>query len=391
MQKILRSLILALLCVLASFPLHGQAQTQDEDAVAQFYALVNEARLDEGLDPYAISSQLTTSAQRHADDMAANQISSPVGSDSSMPRQRIEEAGYRAWTLDSGEMIVGESLWTGQGAGVDALAFFLDDPPQRANLLSTTYREIGIGIATDADGRNYYVLDFGVRPNGLPIFINDGAANTDDPQVAIRLTNETFRPQGQGANFMGQAIEMRISNDPNLEDVPWQSWEPLIPWTLPDAPGEHTVYVLLRDAAGRTTGSTDTIVLGEGLPGVPAIIDPTPAPVATPIPPSPTPGAAATPAPDSTATLASSPTATPSPTPTLHVPSSSSSASVVTPFPTWTPLPTPTPQRDDVSSSLPPWLARLQRLALPSFAVLQGLAILLGIYLVLRRGGRDVA
>ncbi len=389
MQKKLLFLTLASLCGLLLFPICWQAQAQEGDVAAQFYTLVNEARLDKGLDPYAISNQLNSSAQRHADDMATNQTSSHVGSDGSMPRQRIEEAIYRAWTLDNGELVAGENFWIGDGTSEDAMAFFLDDPPQQANVLSSTYREIGIGVATDADGRNYYVLDFGVRPNGLPIFVNDGAANADNPQVAIRLTNENFRPEGQGANFMGQAIEIVISNTPNFEGLPWQSWEPLIPWTLPDAPGEHTVYVMFRDAAGRTAGSTDTIILGEGVVGEPAVIPPTPVPIATSIPPSPTPDAAATPAPDSVATIAPSPTIVPSPTPTLHVPSSSSSASVVTPFPTWTPLPTPASQRDDVSSSLPPWLTNLQQFALPLFVVLQGLAILFGTYLVLRRGRND--
>jgi hypothetical protein len=364
-------------------------EAQVGDAVTQFYTLVSEARLGEGLAPYGLSTNLlNASAQRHADDLATNQVSSHVGTDGSMPRQRIAEAGYAAWTQDNGELIAGENFWIGHGTVEDALAFFLQDPPQRANILSSTYREIGVGAAADADGRNYYVLDFGVRPNVLPIFVNDGAANADAPQVAIRLTNEEARPGGEGVIFMGQAIEIRVNNEPNFESLPWQPWEPLIPWTLPDTPGEHTVYVQFRDAAGRTAASADTIVLGEGEAAAPTAIPPTPTPepTATLIPPSPTPEPAAPLAPDSTATSVPEPPPTTEPSPTPRAPSSSPQAPIVAPFPTWTPLPTPTPQQDDVPSSLPPWLAKLRRLALPTLAMLQGVVIILGVYLVLRRG-----
>jgi hypothetical protein len=385
MRKSLRVLILIVSLILASFP----ASAQEPDLIVTWQILINEARLDENLAPYGFSTLLTASAQRHADDLAANRISSHVGSDGSMPRERIAETGYAAWTQENGELIAGENFWIGRSGVEDAMAFFLNDPPQRANILSTTYREIGIGVATDTDGHNYYVLDFGVRPNVLPIFINDGSANTDTPQIAIRLTNEESRPGGEGAIFMGQAIEVRISNEPSFENLPWQPWEQLVPWTLPDTPGEHTVYVQFRDAAGRTAASADTIVLGEGAITTPTAVPPTPPPepAATPVPPSPTPEPAATPVPAATS-APERPLATQIPSTPLTL-TSPPPDQRVTPFPTWTPLPTPTPQADDTPSSLPPWLATLRQLALPSLAVMQGTVIILGIYLILRRGGSD--
>jgi hypothetical protein len=186
---------------------------------------------------------------------------------------------------------------------------------------------------------------------------------------------------------MGRAIEIRISNDPNLlEGLPWQPWESLVPWTLPDTQGEHTVYVQFRDAAGRTAGKTDTIVLGEGMLAMPTVIPPTftPEPSATPIPSNPTSESAVVPVPVTISVPELPPTAELFPTP--YVASSSPVAQGMTPFPTWTPLPTPTPQEDDVPSSLPPWLATLERLALPLLVAMQGVVVILGIYLVLRRG-----
>ncbi len=382
MRNLLCVLSLVTGLVLASYP----AQAQEPDPIVTWQTLINETRLDEGLDPYNFYILLAASAQRHADDMVANQISSHAGSDGSMPRQRIAEAGYAAWTQDNGELIAGENFWIGSGTIEDAMAFFLEDPPQRANILSSTYREIGIGAATGADGSNYYVLDFGVRPNVLPIFINDGATNTDSPQIAIRLTNEEARPGGEGAIFIGKAIEIRVSNEPNFDDLPWQSWEKLIPWTLPDTPGEHTVYVQFRDAAGRTAASADTIVLGEGVPSEPTALPPIPTrePTAVPTPSSPISESAAAPAPVATSAPESPPVAEASPTP--YVASAASEDQSGMPFQTWTPLPVPTPQEDNAPSSLPPWLDTLERLALPLLVAMQGLVIILGIYLVLRRG-----
>ena len=393
MRRSFNSLIFVICVILAALPV----QAQESDPIVTWQTMVNQARLDEGLVPYALSSLLSASAQRHADDLAINQASSHIGSDGSMPKERITQVGYAAWTQTNGELIANENFWIGRSTIEDALAYFLSDPPQQANLLSTTYREMGVGVATDADGRSYYVLDFGVRPNVLPIFINDGATNTDNAQIAIRLPNENVRPEGQGASFMGEVIEIRVSNEPSFENSPWQPWEQLIPWTLPDVPGEHTVYVQFRDAAGRTAAKADTIILGQGVVAAPTPVPPTftPQPPPTLVPPSATPESVALSMPESTPTplpvdgsVAEPPTPT-APTAIQHTATSASSASVAIPFPTWTPLPTATPPFDDVPSDSPAWLAKLKRIALPSLAVLQGLVIVLGIYLVLRRGRGD--
>lgn len=365
--------------------------------MALWLTRVNDVRLDEGLNPYKLSSLLTAAAQRHADDLAANGFASPddphLGSDGTHEQQRIAEAGYKAWSYDDGDLIVDENVWAGSGTIEDALSFFLADTAHRDNVLSDVYREIGVGFATDADGRSYHVLDFGARPNVLPIFINDGAASADNPEIAIRLTNERARPQGEGASLMGEAIEIQISNEPTFEGLPWQAWSPLVPWTLADAPGERTVYVQFRDAAGRTAASTDSIVLDKGTPPTPTPVPPTatPEPTSTPIPPSPTPApsptTAPTPAPSPTP---SSPPPTPAASPTTLSPSPA--PPTVTPFPTWTPLPSPQPvcpEDNDSAEGSAALSSEIGDLGTPLVIVagLQGVAVVLGLYLALRRGG----
>jgi hypothetical protein len=310
-----------------------------------------------------------------------------LGSDGSHEQERIQEAGYAAWARGDGQLTVDENVWSRRGTPEDALDFFLGDQVHRDNLLSDAYREIGIGVATSDDGRSHYVLDFGARPNVLPIFINDGAASTDNREVAIRLTNEQVRPEGEGATFIGEAIEIRISNDPTFEELSWQPWGPLVSWTLPDTAGEHTVYVQFRDAAGRTAAAADGILLDTGTPTTPTPIPPTPTaqPTDTPLSPSPTPAPTATPQPGATTAF---PTLAPTPTPASTSVASSGLVANITPFPTWTPLPSPEPTRvereqaDEATLSLPQ-LGDYSR-PLIAAAILQGVAIALGLYLALR-------
>ena len=336
-------------------------------------ARISELRLKEGLPPYHRSNQLTSAAQGHADDMAQNDLDSAKGSDGSDTPARIAASGYTAWTRTTGGTVARERFWIGSASIDDALDFFLETTDRRGVILGDEYREIGIGAATGADGRSYYVLTAAARPNALPVFINDGAATTTDPQVAIRLTNETVRPEGQGTNAIGQVIEVRISNDHEFSGQDWRPWEELVPWSLPNTLGEHSVYVQLRDAAGRTVESTDSITLvSEEGAETPADATPT-APTPVPIAETESREGEPTPTPEPPA---SAPTVQPRATATLATGAESGGP---TPFPTWTPLPTATieiPQKE----SAPPFIPLI---------LLQGLALVLGLYLILHRPRRS--
>jgi hypothetical protein len=358
---------------------------QEPPLVAEWLAAVNQARLGESLAPYALSPQLNAAAQRHADDVATNGFTNPgdvhQGSDGTHEQERVAATGYAAWTWNSGQLIVDENMWSGHGTIDDAMAFFLGSTVHRSNIYSSRYREIGIGVASDAGGAYYYVLVFGVRPNLLPIFINDGAASADSPEVAVRLTNEEARPDGEGTDKMGRAVEIRISNQRDWDDQPWQPWGQLVPWTLPEVAGEHAVYVQFRDAAGRTAESVDTIVLEEGVSVLPTSApSPTPEPTATPIPPTPEPTATPEPTvtPEPTMTSTPEPLSTVEPTVTPSVPTPSPPVTGPTPFPTWTPLPPPVPAEEPGESSLTGWLALA--------AALQVCVVILALPLILRRG-----
>lgn len=345
------------------------AALQSEPA-RDFAGRLNQARLAEGLAPLSWSTLLAQAAQRHADDLAAHNLIDSTGSDGSTYRQRIRETGYRAW---NDGLLVYETFWVGLGNAENALDWFHNDATQWSAFVDPRYREVGVGYA-ESQNLHYFVISFGSRPGVLPVFINEGAETTDRPQVVIHLTNEEAVPLGEG-RWIGQAIEVRLGETPDLEDAPWQPWEPLLPWAFSnDTPGDYAVYVEFRDGAGRTTISQDTVRLtapGEGEPLAPTV----PHQEVTP-PPEPT--VEATTVPTSEPPVMETPvvTAPPTPIPTLAV-------ATPTPAPTAellsTPALTPTPVTALVSERRPvDW-------PLVSVVLLQGIALLLGLAAFLRR------
>ncbi len=387
LTNVVLTVLLASAILIAAGPLDSTVYAQDQNPPELLVNLINSLRLDQGLDPYRRFRLLDAAAQRHADDLSTAGFADPNdpgrGSDGTSAEDRIREAGYLPWTSQD-QMVVGENVWVGQGVPGDVLASFREDPSHRENLLSEAYREIGVGFATDPRGQGYYVLVFGARPNVLPIFINDGAVATESREVAIRLTNERVRPGGSGTAFIGEAIEIRISDEPTFDGLSWRPWAPLVPWTLADRAGDQTVYVQFRDAGGRTAAAADTIFLDTGTPQVPATLE-------TVTPPS-----AVSPAPEvptTEAPTALDPELTPEDDvdPPEAVPDHSAETVPVTPFPTWTPLPSPEPTSSPLDQSgeahVAPASAADYTRSLLIVGILQGLALCLGFYLLIRQGG----
>ncbi len=301
------SLMLALVSgVRAQAEVPGEANT--------LLSLLNQARLRSGLTPLAWSPLLAQAAQVHAADMVRTGRVDGIGSDGSTPVDRILATGYKAW---NDGMMVQELRWMGLGTLEDALRWFYEDGTSWAALMGT-YREIGIGYAEGEDGVHAWVITLGARPGVLPVFINDGATVVTSPVVALRLANEDAVPLGEG-NWMGRAIEVRVSNTLDFTDAAWQLWTPVLPWELAGTePGEYTVYVEFRDGARRTALAQATVRL---IAADAVTVTPTPTlPPFINLTPQPTPTLAATPTPMPVATR-------PTPTPTRA------------PLPTWTPLP----------------------------------------------------
>ncbi len=143
-----------------------------QDVAAQTFARINQARADAGLPPLALNAQLNAAAQAHADDMQKNGVSlGHRGSDGSTIKQRIARAGYGGGTT-------GEN-WAAYRTFDQIMNFWLNDPPHRSNILNNKFREIGVGVASRANGGLIIVTDFGASDNAPEI----AAAAAAPPQA----------------------------------------------------------------------------------------------------------------------------------------------------------------------------------------------------------------
>lgn len=129
-------------------------------------------------------------------------------------------------------------------------------PEQRALLLDPALREAGPGYYYSVERqRGYVVLKVSGDESFAPMVINDENPKTATPEVTL-----TIRPQSHNP------IQMKVSNNGIFTDATWEPFALERTWTLTPGIGWKTVYVLTRDALGRTTLLSDQIYLGSALP-----------------------------------------------------------------------------------------------------------------------------
>jgi len=132
-----RSLLAAVVLILtfAGAPVASADSTSN----AQFVSYTNSARSQHGLRSYAVSSDLSSIANRWAAHMAANRTLEHN------PYASSEVCCWRA---------MGENVGVG-GTVSQIQQAFMASAPHRANILSSTYTEIGVGTARGSDGQLY--------------------------------------------------------------------------------------------------------------------------------------------------------------------------------------------------------------------------------------------
>lgn len=235
--------------------------------------MTNLERAQAGLPPLKANPLLQKAAQAHAEAMAQNNF---TGHDDPITgtrvADRITDAGYE-W------ISIAENVSAGYETAEAAVSGWMDSPGHRANILSPTVSEIGVGYSLDANDafpdanapyRHYWVQNFGTNADVFPVVIENEAATTDSPQVDVYVYGE------------GWATDMRIRSDEGA----WGEWQPFqseLSVELPLAEGQHTVEVELRDAAGQIRTALDDIYFTTELP------TPTPQPGAATATPTPQP------------------------------------------------------------------------------------------------------
>lgn len=120
--------------------------------------LINDERAAAGLASLAVAPELMASAQGHSQGMATSGLVSHTGSDGSSPQDRMQQAGY-AW------LRCGENIAVTQPTPREAVAFWMQSPPHRANILDPTFQELGVGVVADSATAHqfYWTLNLGRR------------------------------------------------------------------------------------------------------------------------------------------------------------------------------------------------------------------------------------
>jgi uncharacterized protein YkwD len=114
-----------------------------------------------GCPAFIQDARLTEAAQAHADDIAFHQRIDHVGTDGATLRDRLRRAGYPYERASEGI-----AVYKTPEIAVD---FWMDEPPDgphRQNITNCQYTDIGIGLAYDARGWRWWVMDVANRRPG---------------------------------------------------------------------------------------------------------------------------------------------------------------------------------------------------------------------------------
>jgi uncharacterized protein YkwD len=171
----MRSAVAALVAALALAPAtasahRGAAAVRQTALEAQLAQQINAIRRGHGLGSLTVSTKLTTAAAAHTREMGTNGYFEHESFDSTPFWKRVARwypsRGWRSWSV--GENLVYRSPDVSAGSAVE---MWMNSPPHRANILSRSWREIGIsaihfGAAPGAyDGAAVTIVttDFGTR------------------------------------------------------------------------------------------------------------------------------------------------------------------------------------------------------------------------------------
>lgn len=109
--------------------------------------LHNEERTTRGYKPLVLDNKLCEYAQKHANYMAKN---NKLVHSSMSNLQKVNK--------DSGS--VGENIAWGQETEESVVSSWMWSPMHRWNILGSSYKKVGFGLAKDSKGRNYWCVVF---------------------------------------------------------------------------------------------------------------------------------------------------------------------------------------------------------------------------------------
>jgi len=133
------------------------AFTTERSKLTEVINAVNAYRAQKGLPAYTVNAQLAQAAQRHANDIACHKLYVHTGSDGSTAQSRVKDTGYVAKSVS--ENVNGNYPPLDGEAVVNWWINDKGDVRHGQNLISTTFKEIGVGYSF-FDDYGFYALVF---------------------------------------------------------------------------------------------------------------------------------------------------------------------------------------------------------------------------------------
>jgi uncharacterized protein YkwD len=245
-------------------PKQGAPEAVDPTFEEEIMMLVNQERWSNGqLPPLKQNDALDSAAELHSGNMAARNFVMHCDPDTgTLPWDRMVAAGY---TYSN----AGENIAWGYPDPQSVVAGWMGSSGHRANILSTTFRELGNGYVYQAGDQGnvrrssvggascnpdifgegpffrYWTQNFGKRNSTYPVVINREDHLTESRDVSLYL--------------YGGFSEMRLRNE-NGAWTDWQSFSNNTAWQLSSGNGVKTVHVEVT-SGGTVYSASDTIYL----------------------------------------------------------------------------------------------------------------------------------
>ena len=202
--------MLAIVGVLAFLPWSVAQGATLDSSESDLVSRINAFRAAKGLPTLLVSDSLTSAAKWMSTDMSVNNYFAHTSLDGRTPVQRMNDAGYPAFSTWTGE-----DLAAGYSASADVLGGWIASPAHYAVLTNPQYHAIGVGHSYGSGSAYgwYWSADFGgvVDARGTTAVFDSGyharwMAQSPDPTVApgaettlvVALLNSGYRGWYQG-------------------------------------------------------------------------------------------------------------------------------------------------------------------------------------------------
>ncbi|HLZ29887.1 MAG TPA: CAP domain-containing protein [Chloroflexota bacterium] len=182
------ALLLTGMLGLLPLPAAATAGPDHSADLARELELTNAARQAAGLTPLVLSAQLSDAAQNYSQVLAAGSCFEHTCGAVPDFAERLGQAGYVGWSA------IAENIAAGYPTPEAVVAGWLASPGHRANILSATLSEIGLGLVSGGAHGTYWTQEFGSRRGAT---LNGEAAPAPDEALAAPAPGEDDPPSGE--------------------------------------------------------------------------------------------------------------------------------------------------------------------------------------------------